>query len=126
MPEGFPQKHISRRDYRCTRMRIEEVRLNGLSVPADGTSAMLSRAGREQNLMNIRLCFCVVALSLVGACGDSESAEPARELITWSVGDIDPFGCVYVVPEPWVSGEVHREACSEGCDRLRAGHAFVG
>ncbi|MEM7135275.1 MAG: hypothetical protein AAF500_01780 [Myxococcota bacterium] len=67
----------------------------------------------------------LLSLVVAGACGDSETTEATRSLIQWEAGDLDPNGCVFRVPGPWVSEEIHQESCSEGCDPVRVDDMFA-
>ena len=80
---------------------------------------MWSSTGRSPMETGISTAPVLIAcLSLVFACGGSDTEFVPIE---WAAGDLDPFGCPYVDPEPWVSEETHEAACGEGCPPFALG-----
>lgn len=74
--------------------------------------------------MNTKL-LPLLALFVLVACGDSEATSNQDALISWSAGDSDFFGCLYVAPEPWESDEAHQAVCGEDCQPVSVNRMFV-
>lgn len=49
-----------------------------------------------------------------------------RTLKSWEAGDIDPFGCPFVDPSPWISANEHQTTCGPGCQPEGVNGSFVG
>ena len=63
----------------------------------------------------------------VAACGDevTGTSSQQRPLRSWEAGAIDPFGCPFIDPMPWVSMEEHQKACGPGCTPDGVNGTFV-
>jgi len=79
--------------------------------------------------MNTRFGFLsAIVVILISACGGSDSASDASKEVAkdWSTGDVDPYGCPFIEPEPWTNLVEHQEACGDGCTPASAnGDMFV-
>jgi len=68
--------------------------------------------------MTTRLEFLAgLSVLALSACGEDGGAGSSEQLVAteWSAGDLDPYGCPFLVPTPWVSQEQHQDECGPGC-----------
>lgn len=93
------------------------------AAESQAAAAWLKRkhAGR---LTAVSIVFGLMLL----ACGDGSEPSSLQEqaLRSWEAGDIDPFGCPFVRPIPWVSVAEHQTTCGPGCQPEGVDETFVG
>lgn len=76
------------------------------------------------NTSSIVLIVVMAAVCMAPACSDSDTGETLVP-IQWTAGALDPLGCPYVEPTPWISVEVHAETCGADCEPYEWDEMFV-
>jgi hypothetical protein len=62
--------------------------------------------------------IAMLAMAAMLGCG-SEGGEVELELPaprSFEAGDLDPYGCPYLEPVPWVGALAHAQVCGPGCE----------
>ena len=74
-----------------------------------------------------RVTALLLGTVLVTSCGDGGPGESLEERIprSFEAGDLDPYGCPYVEPAPWVGKLAHARECGQGCEPSGANSTFV-
>ncbi|MDH3727075.1 MAG: hypothetical protein OER77_06060, partial [Myxococcales bacterium] len=72
------------------------------------------------------LAFSLTLALGLQACGSADTGTTEKLIPrTWEAGDIDPYGCPFIDPVPWVSAEVHQETCGPRCEPDGVNSTFV-
>ena len=73
----------------------------------------------------LRFLLATLIIGFVISCGDPDDAGENLLAIDFIAGDLDPFGCPYVDPVPWVARDEHEESCGAGCEPGWEGGSFM-
>ncbi|MGB5812656.1 MAG: hypothetical protein WBG86_19130 [Polyangiales bacterium] len=67
-------------------------------------------------------------MALIAGCGGASEPEgfvDERVPRLIEAGDLDPYGCPYVEPVPWVGKLAHAQVCGPGCEPDGANSRFT-